>query len=82
MVRKGAGDVEGRCITCPSFYAAFFNAEYEDGPAFDHCSALRVVEAARNAWNDALPSSVDETKGVDGGLNIADERRYVGVTRH
>lgn len=29
-----------------------------------------------------MACGMDEAKGMDGGLDIADERRYVGVARH
>jgi hypothetical protein len=69
-------------LTCPAFDTAFFDAEDEDSTALDHTSALSVVETTRDAWNDALPRGMDEAEGIDGGLNVADEWRYVWVARH
>ena len=73
---------EGERLTCPAFDTAFFDAEDKDSAALDHTSALSVVETPRDAWNDALPGGMDEAEGIDGGLNVSDERRNVWVARH
>jgi hypothetical protein len=68
--------------TSPAFDAAFLDAENKDCAALDHSSSLRVVEATSDTWDDALACSMNEAKCMDGGLDIANERRYVWVARH
>jgi hypothetical protein len=68
--------------TCPPLDATLLHAEDEYGTTLDHGSPLGIVEATGNAWNDALPCGMDETKGMDGGLDITDEWRYVGIAGH
>ena len=68
--------------TRPTLDATLLDTEDEHGTTFDHSAALVVVESAGNARDDALSSSMDETKGIDGGFNVADEGRDVWVAAH
>lgn len=57
----------------PTPDTTFLYREHEHRPAPDHGPPLGIVEAAGDAWDNALSGGHDETKGISGGVNEADE---------
>ena len=74
--------LEKDSTTGPPLDAALLDTEDEDRTTLDHGAPFVVVEATGDARNDALPGSVDETEGVDGGLDVTDGGGNVWVAAH
>jgi len=68
--------------TGPSLDAALLDAEDKNSARLDHAASFRVVETSSNPRNEPLSSGMDESKGVDGRLDVASEGRDIRVAAH